>query len=165
MKVIFLDIDGVLNTSDYICAIYSRNSAIKKNNLNFPLIEERDKYGMVFDPRAVANLEFICFNTNAKVVISSTWRLSGLSVMQNMFKDRNINVDVIDVTPCHNDRNRGEEIKSWLDNNIVSSYVILDDDTDMLKEQYDNFIKIDDEFGLTHNDATNAINILNKNNK
>lgn len=45
---------------------------------------------------------------------------------------------------------------------IRMSYVIFDDDTDMLAEQLDNFIQTDEVYGITLKDAERAISILNK---
>ena len=45
--------------------------------------------------------------------------------------------------------------------NIDYSYVILDDDSDMLYEQKDNFIHTDALLGLSQNDVVKAIKILN----
>lgn len=74
---------------------------------------------------------------------------------------------------------RGVEIKQWIDTHIHSdngkdwnrkklgkdfTYVILDDNSDMLLEHKDNFIRTDSEIGLTDDDVTGAVGILNKTN-
>lgn len=64
MKVIFLDIDGVLN-------VYPQGF---------------DEYGSKFHPHFVENLKCLIEKTEAKILISSTWRFSGLKVMQEMWK-------------------------------------------------------------------------------
>ncbi len=154
MKIIFLDIDGVLN-------VYC---------------EGRDEYGCTFHKHFENNLKWIIEETGAKIVITSTWRYSGLNIMQEMWKKRELTGEVIGVTPNHssiyyeepNYKNlpfqerleRGFEIQEWLDKHKVDSYVILDDDNDMLTSQLDNFIQtsnnsdhedcIDMGYGLTH---------------
>ena len=163
MKVIILDIDGVLNV----------------------IQEERDKYGSLFHKHFVDNLRTLVNSTGAKIVISSTWRQSGLSVMQDMWKDRNYPGEVIDITPdCFTIVNegicefydmvdRGHEIKYWLDKHPeVTHYVILDDDNDMLDSQRQNFVRtannfthtdyIDHGYGLTKECTEQAIDILNE---
>lgn len=55
-KVIFLNIDGVLNTKWWY-------TQMDKNTT-------RDKYGYAFDPNAVANLKKILDETGADIVIS-----------------------------------------------------------------------------------------------
>ena len=50
-----------------------------------------------------------------------------------------------------------EELKK----NEIESFVILDDDSDMLPEQMSNFILVDRQVGLTDKDVFTAIEILN----
>lgn len=176
MKVIFLDIDGVLNV----------------------IPQGHDEYGGIFHPEFMENLKWIVEETGAKIVISSSWRKSGLKEMQALWKARKIAGEVIDTTPSlylqksggivfYNDRlaqhptprtqnysiPRGCEIQYWLDNSEtpIENYVIIDDDTDMLLHQLVHFVQcsgnfdslgaIDGQYGLTWNRANSAIQILN----
>jgi len=150
MKIIFLDIDGVLNV----------------------IPQGHDKYGAKFHKHFEDNLKHIIEKTGAKIVISSTWRFGGLQEMKDMWKDRNLSGEIIGITPYTLEyRKRGEEIKEWLDNNPTEKYVIIDDDTDMLPEQKNNFVKTSDNinhtgyidvgYGLTKECAEQAISILN----
>ena len=64
-------------------------------------------------------------------------------------------------------RHRGTEIQMWLekyeqDHEPVESYVILDDDEDMLQDQLENFIHCNFVHGLTSHDCYKAIEILNQ---
>lgn len=177
MKIIFLDIDGVLNVEVYITAFWE---ICKRINLSRPestslrMDAMRDEYGNLFCPLACRRLAWVTEITGAKIVISSTWRMNGLSEMQEMWKHRELPGEVIDVTPIHRTRRtndnlsfserceRGNEIKEWLSKHPeVESYVIFDDDNDMLPEQMDNFIQTDEVYGITLKDAERAINILN----
>ena len=63
-KVIFLDIDGVLNFERWYQNVDGRNPG----NLNG---EEGD-----LDPECINRIIKICNETGAKVVISSDWRIS-----------------------------------------------------------------------------------------
>lgn len=178
MKVIFLDIDGVLNTEHYITAFWDmcKRMELKRPEAN-SLMKEimRDEYGNHFCPVACRNLDWIIKETDAKIVISSTWRMSGLNVMRDMWRDRGLSGEIIDVTPIHSlkkcGRNkelpfaermeRGNEIQAWLDAHPeVESYVIFDDDNDMLPSQMNNFIQTDEFYGITLKDAEMAIKIL-----
>lgn len=159
MKIIFLDIDGVLN-------VYCQS---------------RDKYGCTFHDNLVDNLRWIIESTNAKIVVSSTWRLSGKQSILDMWEYRNLPGEVIDITPnltygsgLNSNTKRGNEIQQWLDEHIdVTKYVILDDDSDMLKHQMENFVctsnnsdhpdSVDIGYGLTKICADKAIEILNSN--
>ena len=71
-RYIFLDFDGVLNTMEYQTALQWKGEPRK------------DEYGSLFDPEAVENLNLIIQNTNAKIVISSSWRLDGIRRMREM---------------------------------------------------------------------------------
>lgn len=165
MKVIFLDIDGVLNTQDFMNSNYCvRRLEAKKKGLKFQddlNSKTRDEYGHLFDPRACNWLEYIIGKTDAKIVISSTWRYAGVKGMQDLWKYRDLSGEVIDITP-HLTGWRGVEIKAWLDKNEVDSFCIIDDDNDMLDSQIDNFVLVNGKFGLSLKDANRAIEILNK---
>lgn len=163
MKIIFLDIDGVLN-------VYPQGY---------------DEYGAIFHPHLVENLKLILDRTGAKIVVSSTWRRSGLSIMKEMWEKRGLPGEVIDITPFETDVvergtcefydqvDRGFEIQQWIDDNQIQDFVILDDDNDMLPSQRDNFVRtannqdhedcVDIGYGLTRKCAERAIEILNKN--
>lgn len=176
-KIIFLDIDGVLNVEVYLTIFWD---ICKRINLSRPeaaslrMDAMRDDYGNLFCPLASRRLAWIIELTGAKIVISSTWRMNGLSEMQAMWKHRGLAGEVIDITPIHmakrtNDMpflerlERGNEIKEWLSEHPeVKSYVIFDDDNDMLPEQLENFIRTDEAYGITLKDAEKAIQILNK---
>jgi hypothetical protein len=163
-KILFLDIDGVLN-------VYC---------------EERDEYGCTFHKHFEDNLRWIIYQTNAKIVISSTWRMDGLKSMQEMWKKRNLPGEVIDITPTADDVlkrgtcefydevDRGFEIQQWIDDHKddIISYCIIDDDNDMLSSQRDNFVRttnnkdhidcVDIGYGLTRKCSERVVEILNK---
>jgi hypothetical protein len=153
-KIVFLDIDGVLNL----------------------MRPERDEFGSLFHEVFVENLKLIIDETDAKIVISSTWKMDGLQKMQDMWNSRNLPGIVIGITPNGynifiNDFIRGDEIKAWLDKNPTDNYVIIDDDNDMLEEQMKYFVQtsnnpehfdsLDIGYGLTKQCAKQAIDILN----
>lgn len=71
-KIIFLDIDGVLNTER------QHDRCVNEG------ITPVDGFGYAFDPIAVANLKRIVEETGADIVISSSWKLWGLDAMQRM---------------------------------------------------------------------------------
>ena len=164
MKVLFLDIDGVLNTKYWYTQV----------NRNTP----KDKYGYAFDPNAVANLKRIVEESGADIVISSSWKCMGLSQMDDMWRDRSLPGKIIGITPnsvsdemlLNADIDsielfhiRGEEIKEWLTTHgkYVSHYVIIDDMDNMLPEQQSHFVKTNPEVGITGDDVERSITILN----
>lgn len=160
MKVIFLDFDGVLNSSDNQAAMgYEKKTENTEIIYGFTM----DEYGVLFDERCVRWLSYIVGVTRSKFVISSTWRLMGLEKLKAMWKHRDLPGEVIGVTPWHLDTDkRGDQIKYWLQSNKVDSYCIIDDVNEMLDEQQEFFVKTDYEFGLTMDTSTKIVSILNK---
>lgn len=160
MKVIFLDFDGVITTM---------KSKWKLDNDKMLLLKK------------------IVDSTGAKIVISSSWRRSTLEdtvkhitdksdyfVGDNPFICPEAVVGVTDrmyyVCPRNNTRHfclpRGCDIQHYLnEHDDIDGYVILDDDSDMLLWQADNFVHIDGRIGITEEDVEKAIGILNNHNK
>lgn len=163
MKIIFLDFDGVLNHELY----YVRRH--EKNFEGYPGYPQAE-----FDPESIKKLNYIIEKTGAKVVISSSWRHGRtLQELQNLLSSVGFNGEIIDFTPSfkHDDCLRGNEILEWVKKHEeligqpyheFENYVILDDDSDMLYWQKDNFLHIDRYVGLTTRDAGRAIRILNR---
>lgn len=146
MNIIFLDIDGVLN-----CELYfqkERSAGIIKHPLSS------------LCPERIGWLNQLCKDTAAKVVLSSTWRYSGLEYCRQVLKEAGADFEIIDITPNLRSESclRGNEILLWMKSNIeiigcnhydFHSYVIIDDDSDMLYWQKDNFFQTDAYSGLT----------------
>ena len=169
MKVIFLDIDGVLNTSIYsqhYFAIAKLRGLSHEQAKVLAKKEIRDEFGILFDPFAVNCLRWIIDRTKAKIVISSTWRYSGLNQMQLMWEMRNLPGEVIDITPNYSEiagTCRGDEIADYCKENSIDSYIILDDMPDMLPHQINNFVMLDPHYGITRKDVELCVKILNQN--
>tara|TARA_B100000508_G_C11463052_1_gene280182 strand:- start:2069 stop:2548 length:480 start_codon:yes stop_codon:yes gene_type:complete len=153
-KIIFLDIDGVLNST----AFFEEQGVIKA-----PTREDYNK--QMIDPIAVSILKRIIDETGAEVVLSSAWRISEEN---RRYIDENV-VALEGYTQSCSSRIRGAEINMWLEKNVPSKvrrfklkYAIVDDDSDMLLWQKDSFFRIDGKFGLTNEDANLIIKHLNQ---
>ena len=167
MKIIFLDIDGVLNHHQYFKERFETRKQDKLDG-NLTKKSEIDREAEEIDPKSVENLNELIENTGAKVVISSTWRLSkGIEELQAILEKRGFVGEIIGKTPigcgcCQ----RGNEIHKWLADNrdIVgedgNDYVILDDDSDMLYWQRNNFVNVDQYVGLTPKQVYKATRFL-----
>lgn len=159
--IIFLDIDGVLN-----CQIFYTANQITKKNLKKQVKADKidsDKYyeSQICRER-IKWLNDLCKNTNAEIVISSSWRLgSTLEDLQKIFTKMGATFDIISITP-YTGYERGTEISKWLKDNITKEkhgvlyfdfdkYAIIDDDSDMLYTQRHNFFQTDNYSGLTPN--------------
>jgi len=136
MKVLFLDIDGVLNTTSTELPIWG------------------------YEQELVDNLNYVIKKTGAKIVLSSTWRI--IEEARN-FITNEMGIDFMDVTPTKfSSCIRGHEIQLWLDNNPeITNFVIVDDDNDMGK-LLPYLVKTDDDYGLTKSIANKIIKKLNR---
>lgn len=127
MKVLFLDVDGVLN---------SLNSG-----------------GMYALKRlCLKRLENIVKDTGCKIVLSSTWRKDeyALKRLKRVLKYRGL--EIYGTTPIHEKGFRGEEINWWLrnqDGDIGIDYAIVDDNSDFYENQLPHFFQTDPQYGLT----------------
>lgn len=180
IKVIFLDIDGVLNCHDW----YSKRWKMYQEQDD---IIERDYPMNEVDTELIQRLNRITTTTGAKIVISSTWRMGRtLDELKTLFGNWGISGELIDKTISMGSSAvgysipRGCEIEHWLkgkhfqrinwsvekqkeyaEKSEVSTYVILDDDSDMLLCQTEHYIKTSQKCGLTEEMVDRAINILN----
>lgn len=167
-KYLFIDFDGVLNNSR--CAKELRKEGI----------DPFDKFGAMFDPNTITNLENIIERTNCKIVLSTSWRNEGLMRMRSLWKDRNLPGEIFSMTPIllsttYQNSQNGEmfcipelnakalEINAWLQQNATkpSNYVILDDENVFFQSQQEHLVLTDEYDGLTAQKAKFAIDILN----
>ena len=161
MKVIFLDFDGVLNGADWLRKTQNGNvdPAGYAHYINNPC-----------DPELVSRLNRIVATTNAKIVISSSWRIGyTLAALRGFLKKAGFEHphSIYDRTPRLNgaDDQRGDEIQAWLDRYIetekhhVETYVILDDDSDM-KHLKHKLVQTNTLVGLQDEHVDRAIAIL-----
>jgi len=146
MKILFLDIDGVLN---------SIRSAVSLGGYPWGVKEEDIK---LFDQVAIQLIKRLCEKTDCQIVLSSVWRLSigHKKLAEALF------LPIVDSTPClHMSGARGQEIKAYLGNHPeVTCYAIVDDDSDMLDEQLPYFIKTDRVNGLSYENYEQLLKLL-----
>ena len=156
MKIIFLDIDGVLNSSDY------------RKQLGIRYFSE------IIDRRKMPLLKNIVDATDAKIVLSTSWRKfwnEGESQLDPVGQYINevfaaYGLSVYAKTPVMEESGRNAEIKAWLDGKwYVDSYVILDDkDFGWSPELRAHFIRTDlNGDGLEEAQVQETIDVLNGN--
>jgi hypothetical protein len=148
MKVIFLDIDGVLNGYN------------KWTLLGWQIVSKlklkvfKDLYKTITDPtgiheRRVKLLAVLVHATKAKVVLSSSRRNAFWNVpYEEQSKDikkltdlfNKYKIDVIGITPKIPDSKRDFEIIKWLAEHTkdVSNFVILDDENTFMRAFWDD---------------------------
>lgn len=158
MKVIFLDIDGVLNNHDTLGL---------DRYIPTPLVLDKRIHDHM-SPWCIWHLNDIIKQSDAKVVISSTWRLGeSTERLQAMLDVYGFKGEVIGKTDWlkTNDTHRGDEIRKWLEehwNLDIESFVILDDDSDMGKS-IGRLIKTKNEYGLRGYHVKPTLKVLNNN--
>ncbi len=121
-KVLFLDIDGVVNHHE---------------------THERHQGFIGIDRNIAPLVAKIIAETDCDVVLSSTWRVhkAGREEVSERV------APFQDITPILG-KSRGEEIQAWLDKHPeVERYAILDDDPFMLDSQLPNVFKTSFYFG------------------
>lgn len=130
MKIIFLDIDGVVS-----------NARIGYFNL--------DIYVVNF-------LRWLCQVAEAKIVIISTWRYSHKQDFWESIFGEYMHEDW--ATPITKmSGNRGHDIRRWLeDHPEVTTYIILDDDRDFNKDQLPHLIQTNSVDGMLAKDMIQA---------
>ena len=126
-KILFLDIDGVLNSEEFY-----------KNEF-----KTGDRHSR-FDPSAISIIKKIIQEYSLEIVISSTWRYGAIDLLMHELQ-RNKLIEHLHFdwfTPVIHPAHRGTEIKYWLDlHPDVTDYLIIDDDENILEEQKNNFVK------------------------
>ena len=140
-KIIFLDFDGVLNSEQSIRELGTRYR---------------------FAKNSVAALNVILQQTEARIVISSSWR-KHFALIENassLKRDGVISNRVVGKTKALG-KERGLDIDAWLHSvpYAVDSFVIIDDRDDMLMHR-ERLVRTDSEVGLTIPLARQAIEIL-----
>lgn len=139
MKVIFLDVDGVLNGYNFWNQLGWRIVCIINNK------KLKQWYSNTTEPFGIHILKFkrlvkIVKKTGAKIVVSSSWRCTLFSDNAVRYKHiddlkfwylvRKYKLEVIDCTSHSSDGRRDKEILSWLSKHedTVDNFVILDDE-------------------------------------
>lgn len=152
IKVVFLDIDGVLATpSSYGAGRFEVVDGKPQQIENGFMIGDNYFHGL--DPRAIKCFNKVIDASSAKIVISSTWRHGTDEYFESLkeyLKVCGVKGEIIGRTPSHRrfsasryvHYQRGNEIQDWLSEHPeVTHFVVFDDDSDMDAVR-DNFVHI-----------------------
>lgn len=122
MKVIALDIDGVLNSASFL-----RGPAFTEE-MSFNPDAAFDPVHQI-DPVRVERLNDVIARTGAKIVLSSSWRVVvGVERTMECLRERGLVGELVGVTPRLGGASRADEIRTWLGAHPeVTSHVVLDD--------------------------------------
>jgi hypothetical protein len=140
MKIIFLDMDGVLCTQRAHIA-----QGLQHMPNHHPFMDALDR-------EAVGMLNAFTAQFYTKYVLSSTWRKQHTQTeMEQHLRKYGWKGEFHDDWKTDEDGPvRGWEIERWLGNHRdVTNYIILDDNSDMLDSQKFHFVQTDEWNGLT----------------
>lgn len=171
MNVIFLDIDGVLNSEAYVLKLEGKHREL--GHVGDTPCDCFKLYRQI-DRDAIERLNRLVAVTSAKVVISSTWRkLMDAPVLARTLIEHGLVAEIIGETPDgHAEPEmltvygplermyRGYEIDFWLRQHPeVSRFVILDDGSDMVMHTK-RLVQTDCEEGLLDDHVELAIRVM-----
>lgn len=123
MNVIFLDLDGVMN------------------------VQNANDHTTSWSKEAIKALAAIIRCTQAKIVLTSSWRYQGIEAMRQLWQEQHFPSEIWDITPlhaadealsqgAHPEVCKAIEIRAWLQAHPdVTHYVILDDEVDYADRQ------------------------------
>lgn len=162
-RILFLDIDGVLNSDDW------GRRRVRPPSWGSMANWQKEAEDSI-DPDAVARLNVVVSATGCSVVLSSSWRKhEPLTRMTRILRYRGFAHRLFAATP-HIMRDgdgsellgveRGTEIDAWLKMHGGSpTFAIVDDDGDM-EPHLDRLVQTDTRFGLTEEKAVELIEML-----
>lgn len=156
MKLIFLDIDGVLNTTQNIKEHHKKGLSTSSYNIQLP-------------DSCLKNLQTLVNNTNAKIVVSSSWRIPDYRspAIRNLSKQLDkYGLDIYGFTPIYRDLNlkRGDEIRDYINSlsEPVEGIVILDDDEDMCEFRKRYLVHCKSDKGFGEKQLNYALQVINR---
>ena len=148
--ILFLDIDGVLNSQPWLSRYPGRTLALPSDAAE------------LLDPAAVTLLEQIRGATGCRVVLSSSWRLRlPLPAIEGLLRAAGFRGELADQTP--KGASRTAEILAWLEaRGAGAPHAALDDEIDPDAEGFARVRWVVTRFatGLTGREAALAIEAL-----
>lgn len=154
MRVIFLDIDGVLNSGEWDVYVQSFIYGARFNSC------------YLLSQEMILRLQNVVFQTNAEIVLTSSWRTNERAMDALRRQLSLYHLSIKDTTVNYAYGNRADEVKLWIESHSnVTSYVIIDDYDDGFTQDEvlsTHFVQTAYAYGLTHEKAAEMIEILSK---
>lgn len=170
--IVFLDIDGVLNSEKWFK--YAHEQKLKEKE-EYPLFQ--------LDPESISLINKLYDKTGCIFICSSTWRKGySLEELNQFMKSKGATWEFTGKTHSFDSSiklrdneygggdyvniPRGLEIDSWIydgfsyDELYEVRFVIIDDDSDMLLSQKDNFVHTRFKSGFDEESLNKAVDIL-----
>lgn len=154
MRVIFLDIDGVLNSEEWDRYVQSFTYGARFNSC------------YLLSQEMILRLQNVIFQTNAEIVLTSSWRTNERAMCALTRQLSLYHLSIRDSTVSYAYGNRADEVKLWIKSHSnVTSYAIIDDYDDGFTQDEvlsTHFVQTAYAYGLTHEKAAEIIEILSK---
>lgn len=136
MKILFLDIDGVLNS------------------MRSEEVTGKQKTVENLDPVSLSLVQKVCEETDALICLSSNWRFRHYILDLG----KKMDLPIIYQTPGSDNDDREGEINQFLNNfGKVEKYAILDD----LDLKIDNLVRVDPQNGVSYENYLDLMKLLN----
>jgi hypothetical protein len=152
-RALFLDIDGVLNSTPYLESLGVRGRTLSIQGVD---------YSLMLETALVGRLNSIVEGWEVEVVLSSSWKWGHtLDEVRGMLESRGFRGELKDSTPdMVGDRSR--EIRRWLESQYppVERFVIVDDMPDAGSGIERHFVQTSTHVGLTDEHVRRAREIL-----
>lgn len=145
-KILFLDIDGVLNSKIYYKYIYKPEEGHSR-----------------FDPYCVVLIKRLVEEFSLQIVITSTWRNGVIKRLRKELEESNLipHLHTDWHTPVLRPANRGKEIQLWLNNHRdTEDFIIIDDSENLLEYQLNKLVKTDNVAGMAQLQYQQARSLL-----
>ena len=150
-KIIFLDVDGVLNYEEQRQIELRSGRSIDFKNIRLC-------------KRALRLIGKLCEETQAKVVIESSWRKHKTNGRYSNLRTqlRKIaGVEIFSETPISKEDDKEIEIEQWLkENSNIENYVIIDDN--YMEKHKDRLVQCSSEKGFTQELYSQALDKLTR---
>lgn len=147
---VFLDIDGVLNDTTNRIEKDPKYKYRQSNDICKTLVRILNKL-----------YDYVEYD----IIVSSSWRVLGIDMLQPIFNEVGIRGNIVGVTDYIIGSDRGFEINKYIEENNIENYVVIDDDVCDIMDHipHTRITPIDPEFGITILDVLRCKNILKGN--
>lgn len=165
MKLLFLDIDGVLNSSDWV-----RRRTVSPD----PFASPSELAKFLIDPKAIARLNKVLERTGAMVVVSSAWRKGSsqawMDTKEMLYSAGLKPWTIVGRTPNMDTKmgslyvapDRGDEIGKFLDEfrKPVEAFAAVDDIAMLSKRVEGHLVRTDISDGLLDEHVERLVGLL-----
>ena len=150
MNIIFLDVDGVLNSVEHLIEVYNKTGK-PHHGINYP-----------FDEKCLINLKRLVEETNSLIVITSTWRKYKDAKERLLEELKKYKLDKYVIGYTKNLGNKILEIKEYLKTLGENINFIILDDSNSFEDMIKYLVVTNAYYGLREQDIEQAKMILRK---